>query len=267
MKRLSIFLAVLWLLVVLALALLAPLIVTNNPYHPVADPLLSPSALHPLGTDGLGRDLWTRLLYGFRLSPGASLLAALITLVIGSSLGLLSAVVGGIADRIVLASINAALAVPALLLAMLLLAGFGPGITTVILAIGFGGVPAFARVTRTVFLQLMGKEFVRAAQAIGASRVRIALRHILPNAANQIVFLATTHYAWALTGFSSLTFLGLAGDPSLPEWGVLLNNGRAYLIEAPWLALAPGVAITFTILAIHRIGASFTDPEVSTQIR
>lgn len=267
MKRTADTLALAWLVIVAVLALTAPVIAPTNPNHPVADPLLSPQNHFPLGTDGLGRDLWSRLLYGCRISPGAALLAALLTLLMGSLLGFTAAVFGGLLDRLISALINAALAVPALLLAMLLVAGFGPGITTVILAIGLGGAPAFARVTRTLGLQLMEKEYVSAADALGATRLHIVMRHLLPNAAGQIVFLATTHYAWAFLGVTTLTFLGLAGDPSLPDWGAILNQGRAFIVEAPWLVLAPGFAITFTILAIHRFGASFTEPNLPARIR
>lgn len=267
MKRFIDILALIWLMGIAILAILAPWIAPANPYHPVAEPLLSPIMHSPLGTDNLGRDLWTRMLFGCRISPGASLLAALLTLTIGSTLGFISAVLGGWADRIISSVINAALAVPALLFAMILLAGFGPGITTIILAIGLGGAPAFARVTRTISLQLMEKEYVYAAEALGATRLYIAIRHLLPNAAGQIVFLATTHYAWAFMGITTLTFLGLAGDPSLPDWGAILNQGRSYLIEAPWLVLAPGFAISTSILAIHRIGASYSEPELPAQIR
>ncbi|MEJ2549146.1 MAG: ABC transporter permease [Anaerolineales bacterium] len=267
MKRAADFLALAWLLTVAMLAFAAPLIATANPNHPVADPLLSPRTHFPLGTDGLGRDLWSRMLYGCRISPGAAFLAALLTLILGSLLGFTAAAFGGLLDRLISASINAALAVPALLLAMLLVAGFGPGITTVILAIGLGGAPAFARVTRTLSLQLMEKEYITAAESLGATRLQIAIRHLLPNAAGQIVFLATTHYAWAFLGVTTLTFLGLAGDPSLPDWGAILNQGRVFLVEAPWLVLTPGLAITLTILAIHRIGASFTEPNLPARIR
>ena len=267
MRRIFDILPLLWLVVVIILAILAPWIAPANPYHPVADPLLSPRMHPPLGTDNLGRDLWSRMLFGCRISPGASLLAALITLSLGSVLGFSTAIFGGRIDRVIVSVINASLAVPALLLAMLLVAGLGPGIATVILAIGFGGVPAFARVTRTICLQLMEKEYIYAAEALGASRLHIMIRHLLPNAASQIVFLATTHYAWAFMGITTLTFLGLSGDPGLPDWGSILNHGRLFLIQAPWLILAPGLAITITILSIHRIGVFFTEPKPHPRIR
>ena len=181
MKRFIDVLALIWLLAVAILAILAPWITPANPYHPVDEPLMSPLAHSPLGTDNLGRDLWSRILFGCRISPGAALLAVLLTFVIGSTLGVFAAVVGGWIDRIVTSMINAALAVPALLFAMLLVAGFGPGITTIILAIGLGGAPAFARVTRTISIQLMEKEYIYAAESFGATRLHIAIRHLLPN--------------------------------------------------------------------------------------
>jgi peptide/nickel transport system permease protein len=267
MRRIIVVLPLLWLAIVLVLAILAPWIAPANPYHPVAEPLLSPDSHSPLGTDNLGRDLWSRMLFGFRISPGTSLLAVMITLSLGSILGFSTAIVGGKFDRLISSAINAALAVPALLLAMLLVAGLGPGMITVILSIGLGGVPAFARVTRSICLQLMEEEYIYAAEALGANRLQVVIHHLLPNALGQIVFLATTHYAWAFMGTTTLAFLGLSGDPALPDWGSILNQGRTFLIEAPWLVMVPGFAITATILSIHRIGVFFTKPTQHIRIR
>ncbi|NIS81403.1 MAG: ABC transporter permease subunit [Anaerolineales bacterium] len=265
--RWSVILSIMWLFAILILGTLAPFITPFNPTHPISAPLSSARISSPLGTDSLGRDLWTRLIYGGRYSPGSSLLATLLTLMIGGTTGLLAAALGGRCDRFILAILNAALAIPSLLLAMLLVAGLGPGLSTVILAIGFGGAPGFARVTRTVFLQIRERGFVHASEAFGAGRLWIAYRHLLPNARRQIVSLATTHYAWAFLGITTLTFLGLAGDPALPVWGAMLNEGRSYLIEAPRLAIWPGMAISVTILAVHRLGAFLAGEELITQVR
>jgi peptide/nickel transport system permease protein len=157
---------------------------------------------------------------------------------------------------------NSLLAIPGLILAMLLVAAMGPRLLTVILAVGFGGAPGFVRLSRTIFLQIRGQNYVTASIALGANRTWIAGHHILPNAKNQLLSLATTHYAWAFMGTTTLTFLGLAGDPSIPEWGVMLNAGRAHLIDAPWLAIWPGCAISLTILAVHRLGTWLSQMEV-----
>jgi peptide/nickel transport system permease protein len=120
--------------------------------------------------------------------------------------------------------------------------------------VGIGGVPSFLRISRTVFLQTQTHGYIQASRALGAGRAWIALHHILPNALSQLLALATIHIAWAFLGITTLTFLGFAGDPSLPEWGAMLNAGRLHLMTVPRLALAPGIAISLTIMAIHHLG-------------
>lgn len=253
--RLGTTLALLWLSFILIVSLLGPELSGRSPYQPVAEPLLSPNSHHPLGTDALGRDLLTRMMYGARYSPGLSLLALLITVSLGGLTGLAAAMLEGWVDRLIVWLSNAMLAIPGLLLAMLFVAGLGPGLPTVILAVGLGGAPGFSRLARTLFMQLRIRGYVDAAIAVGAGRQRIALRHILPNARGQLLSLATTHFAWAFLGITTLTFLGFAGDPSIPEWGAILNVARAHLIDTPRLALWPGLAISFTIMAVHHLGA------------
>ncbi len=247
-----------WLLIVILASIAAPYISDYDPLQPVASPLSAPRQDFPLGTDALGRDIWTRMLFGGRLSPGASLLATFITIGVGVIAGLVASSLGGWPDRVIVWLANSMLAIPGLLLAMLLVAAMGPGLQTVILAVGFGGVPGFTRLARTLFNGLRGRDYITAAKALGGGRTWIAIHHLLPNALKQLVSLGTTHFAWAFMGITTLTFLGLAGDPSLPEWGAMLNNGRAHLIDAPWLALYPGLAISFTIMAVHSMGARLT---------
>jgi peptide/nickel transport system permease protein len=243
-----------WLGAVILISLLAPILTEHDPYTPVAAPLSAPARGIPLGTDALGRDFWSRLAYGGRLSLSASLAAAAIAVLIGTAVGLASAVWEHLLDRVMLWATNTALAIPGLLLAMLLVAAIGPGVGVVILAVGFGGAPAFAQPARITFKQVAGREFITAAKALGASKSRLALRHILPNALGEMISLATTHLAWAFMGITTLTFLGLAGDPSLPEWGAMLDQGRSHLIETPLLAILPGAIISLTILSIHALG-------------
>jgi peptide/nickel transport system permease protein len=162
-------------------------------------------------------------------------------------------------DRILVWLTNATLAIPGLLLAMLLVAGLGPGLDTVILAVGFGGAPGFMRLSRTIFQQVRQQGYVTASIALGGGRWWITTAHLLPNAARQLTSLATTHFAWALLGTTTLAFLGLAGDPSRPDWGTMLNQGRRYLVSAPHLALLPGLLISLTILAVHTLGDELGD--------
>ena len=252
-------LCILWLVAMVLMALLAPIISSADPYKPIGRPLLSPQDHPPLGTDALGRDFFARITYGARLSLSIPLLATLLTVLIGTTISLTAIVGGGLSDRSILALTNAALAIPGLLLAMLLVAGFGPGIPTVVIAVGLGGIPGFVRLSRSIFLGIKEMGFIDAAYALGASRTRVALAHLLPNAAPQLFSLATTHFAWAFMGTTTLTFLGLSGDPSVPEWGAMLNSGRLHLVQAPWLTLIPGILISLTILTIHYLGENYED--------
>jgi ABC-type dipeptide/oligopeptide/nickel transport system permease subunit len=186
---------------------------------------------------------------------GASILATAITILVGGLTGLVAASLGGWVDRVILGVINSALAIPSLLLAMLLVAGLGPRLTTIILAVGFGGAPGFARIARSVFLQIREQSFITAARSLGADWKWISLYHLLPNSRSQLLSLSTTNVAWAFMGTTALTFLGLAGDPSLPEWGAMLDSGRIHILGSPWLAFWPGMAIAITILSIHTVGS------------
>ncbi len=260
-RHLSVFLSIGWLILVLGVSILVPLFSDTDPRQPVSEPLLSPTEHPPLGTDALGRDVWTRIVHGGRISPGASLIAMILTVLVGGILGLVASSLEGWPDRVIVWLSNSFLAIPGLLLAMLLVAAMGPRLLTVILAVGFGSAPGFVRLARSVFLQIREQNYVTASIALGANRAWIAGHHILPNAKGQLLSLATTYYAWAFMGTTTLTFLGLAGDPSIPEWGVMLNAGRAHLIDAPWLAALPGCAISLTILAVHRLGAWLSQME------
>lgn len=255
--------AVLWVIIVSVLAILGPLVAPLSPFQPVDDPLLSPTEHQPLGTDSLGRDVWSRILHGARQSLTAALLATVLTIAFGSVLGLAAVLYSNRVEALIITLANAALAIPGLLLAMLFVAAIGTGYFTVILAIGLGGAPGFTRLSRSVFAQIADEEYVDVAKALGAGKLRIAWKHILKNAQNPLLSLATTHFAWAFMGITTLTFLGLAGDPSIPEWGVIMNSGRAYLIDAPWLSVIPGALISLTILAVHHIGLELADRSLS----
>ena len=244
-----------WLAAVVLACGLAPFLTSSSTIHPVARPLLRPSAFPPMGTDDLGRDEWSRWLYGGRVSLLASLSAAGLAVVIGTGAALLAQGIGGAADSTIVGGSSAAMAIPGLLLALLFVAIMGPGTETVILAVGLGLAPGFARLARQALLQVRAEAYVGAAAALGAGGMDTAQRHLLPNALPRLISLATTHYAWAFAGITTLTFLGLSGDISRPEWGSMLNAARPYLRDAAWLAFFPGAAIAATILSVHTLGA------------
>lgn len=246
-------LALLWLGTLVALALLAPVLTHNSPQDPVASALAPPGPGLPLGADLLGRDFLARMLIGARLSLGLSGLSAVIAVGAGGAAGFAGAVLGRTADRVWVWTTSVLLSIPSLLLAMLLVAAWGPGIPAVVAAVGIGGAPVFSRVTRAVVSQLTGAGYVAAARASGADRLWTSLRHVLPNALPQLAPLAGTQFGWAFLGTTTLTFLGLAGDPALPEWGAMLNAGRVALLSAPRLVLTPALAISLTILSVHAL--------------
>jgi peptide/nickel transport system permease protein len=225
----------------------------NDPYRPIADSLLHPLAHPPLGTDALGRDFFTRVLYGSRMTLSAGGIAATITILCGIGIGLVASISNRWIEQIILGFVNAALAIPGLLFALLLSASMGPGFRTVILAIGFGLVPGYSRLAMSVFQQIRQAEYITAARSMGMRPMRIAVHHILPNALSGVASFSALHFSWAIMGITTLTFLGLSGDPSIPEWGAMLDSGRQYLQIAPHLALIPGVLISMTILSIYRI--------------
>jgi peptide/nickel transport system permease protein len=250
--------AMAWLAAVALAAVLAPALAIHDPIQPIAAPLSPPASGMPLGTDALGRDLLARMLFGARVSLFGGVLATALAAVAGGAAGLAAAMRGGLAERAILWASNAMLSIPGLVLALLFLTALGPGMGTIALAVGLGGAPGFARLSRGAFLTAPRSDYVRASQALGAGPRWVALRHVVPNARTELLSLVTTQFAWAFLGTTTLTFLGLAGDLSLPEWGAMLNDGRAHLLDAPHLALWPGMAISLTILSVQYLGSWFT---------
>jgi len=251
----SVWLSVAWLAVVALAFGLAPMLTESSPVIPVGEPLLRPAAFAPMGTDDLGRDEWSRWLYGGRLSLLASLSAAGLAVILGTGAALAAQGIGGAADATVVGGSSAAMAIPGLLLALLFVAVLGPGIDTLILSVGIGLAPGFARLARQALVRVRAEAFVGAAEAMGASGMETARRHLLPNALPHLLSLATTHYAWAFSAMTTLTFLGLGGDVSRPEWGSMLNAARLHLSDSAWLALFPAAGIAATILSVHTLGS------------
>ncbi len=247
-------LALAWGTLAVALTLGAPWVSDSSPGQPVGAPLLSAGEHPPLGTDDLGRDLWSRLLYGGRTSLVSALAAAGLAIGLGALAALVAQGLGGAADATLLGGTSTAMAIPGLLLALLLVAGIGPGLDAVSLAVGLGLAPGYARLARQALRDVQSGTFVTASSGLGASRLQITRLHLLPNALPRLLSLATTHFAWSIAGVTTLTFLGLSGDPSRPDWGTMLSAGRAYLRIAPSLALLPGAAIAATILSVHGLG-------------
>lgn len=253
-------LAIIWLLAIVGIALLAPWLSVNPPDRSLFEPLAPPGKGLLLGADALGRDFLARMMYGARLSLLLTGLAVAVTLLLGGTVGFSAAIIGGHYESAVNWLSNVLLAIPGLLLAMLFVAAWGPGIAAVVLAVGIGFTPSFGRVTRTITKKLLGEGYVMAAQASGGDRLWIASRHLLPNSLPQLASYAGTYFAWTFLAVTTLTFLGLAGDPSIPEWGALLDSSRSHLQSAPRLAAAPALAISLTVLAVHSIASKAPRP-------
>jgi peptide/nickel transport system permease protein len=248
------------LLVFSALAVLAPMIA---PYG-VAEVNFSrlragPSAEHWLGTDELGRDTFTRVVYGARISLTVGLGSVLIALVTGSLLGMLAGFIGGWFDEVVMRVMDAMLALPFLVLAIALAAILGPNLQNTILAIAIVSTPPFARLTRGQVLSEKNRDYVQASTALGARGIRTLLRHILPNIASVIIVQASLATAIAVLAESALSFLGLGVQPPTPSWGSMLNTSRGYLGTQPWMAFAPGTAIFLVVLALNLVGDGLRD--------
>ena len=213
-----------------------------------------PSAEHLLGTDKLGRDVWTRIVYGAQPTLLGALVVVIISGVIGVPLGLVAGYYGGRLDAAIMRVLDALLAFPALLLAILVVATFGRGLGTVVVALGVIYVPAMARLIRSVTLVQRSLAYVDAGRALGFSDARILFRHILPNLVAAVVVQSTIDLAFAILDIAALSFLGLGQQPPDPDWGSMLSDGRAYLLQNAWPALSAGFSIMLAVVSFNLVG-------------
>jgi peptide/nickel transport system permease protein len=242
-------------------ALLAPLL---SPYNPVvgdvSDGLQAPGPRHWLGTDDLGRDVLTRVMYGARISLGVAIISVSIGVFVGVSIGLVAGYAGGVVDLLLMRAIDALLAFPALLLAISITAALGPDIQNAMIAIGIVAIPLYARLTRAQVLTLREREYVTAARAIGVTPGRLATRHILPNIANALIVQATLTTAFAILQEAVLSFLGLGAQPPTPSWGQDINYNQRYITNLMWWgSVGPGMAIFLAVFAFNFLGDALRD--------
>ncbi|CAN5201095.1 ABC transporter permease [soil metagenome] len=242
-------------------AIFAPVITRHNPEtQNFADALTGPSTTYWLGTDNLGRDTFSRVVYGSRVSLQVGVIAVGISLVIGTLLGLIAGYTRiGLVDSIIMRCMDALLAFPTLVLALAITAALGPSLTNVMIAVGIVGIPSYARLIRGQVLTVGQREYVEAARTIGAPDSRIVTRHIFPNVTAPLIVQASIGVAFAILAEASLSFLGLGVQPPTPSWGAMLAVGKDWLQHASWMAIGPGLAIFLVVLAFNFVGDGIRD--------
>jgi ABC-type dipeptide/oligopeptide/nickel transport system permease subunit len=250
--------AVMTLAVLIALA--APLVAPHDPLaQNLGNTLAAPGRDHLLGTDNVGRDVLSRVIWGTRVSLVAGLVSVVLAVGAGSLLGVVAGYCGGRVDGLVMRVMDAVLSFPPLVLALALGAVLGAGLTGVLLALGVVYTPTFARLMRGQVLTITARDYVDAARALGASGWRVAARHVVPNAINPIIVQASLSVAFAILAEASLSFLGLGIQPPQASWGSMINAGRGYLQQAPWIVFGPGAALFVTVVGLSFVGDAVRD--------
>jgi peptide/nickel transport system permease protein len=221
--------------------------------------LQPPSPVHWLGTDSLGRDIASRILYGARISLIIGVVVVTTAGIVGTAIGLVAGYAGGLVDETLMRLTEVFLAFPALILAMAIAGALGPSLTNAIIAIAAVTWAVYARLVRGQILSLRRREFVEAARAMGASRTRIVVRHLLPNALAPLMIQASFDLGSSIIAAAGLSFIGFGAQPPTPEWGVMISDGRNYISTQPWLSLFPGLAILFAVGSFNLLGDGLRD--------
>jgi peptide/nickel transport system permease protein len=242
------------MMLIVLITLLAPLVAPYDPIDIVDDRRLSPSRDHLMGTDEIGRDVLSRIVYGGRVSLRVGLLAVAIGAAVGTVFGMLAGYFGGWTDTIIMRLTDVLLAFPGILLALVIVAILGPSITNTMIAVGIEFIPAFVRTVRGATLSVKEEDYVLAARAVGVKPQRVIWRHILPNMISTVIVLGTLAVGIAILATAGLSFLGLGAQPPTAEWGRMLADARNYLRESAHMAIFPGIAIMITVLALNLLG-------------
>lgn len=257
----------LWILsLFLLLAVFAPFLTPYQPYQVFASDNLQPPFwlaggewTHWLGTDDLGRDLWTRIVYGARVSIGLGFLIVFVSLLVGGFLGLVAGYFGGFIDRAVVRLVDLVMSLPSLLLAMVVVAILGPGLLNAVWAVSIVALPGYIRIVRASVLSEKSKEYVQASRSFGAGHLHLLFKTILPNCLAPLIVQATLGFSDAVLNMAALGFLGLGAQPPTPEWGVMLGDSRAYMESAWWLVTWPGVSLLLVVLTFNLVGDGLRD--------
>jgi len=263
----SLMVGVILLLLIIVLAVLAPWIAPYDPNdQDVVASLGAPNAEHWFGTDFFGRDVLSRVIWGARVSLFVGAVSTAISMLVGGSIGILSGYVGGRFDQAVMAVMDVLLSFPQLIMGLIIVALLGANLADLILAIAITAVPPFARVARGPTLSLKERDFVEAGRALGFSNLRIMLVHILPNVLDDLIVMGSLWLATAIRTEASLSFIGLGLPPPTATWGSIIREGFENLLDAPWLAVFPSLAVLLVMLALNMIGDGLrdaTDPKAA----
>ncbi len=220
---------------------------------------LPPSIEHLMGTDVIGRDMLSLVIYGARISLLVGVFAVSLAIIVGATLGAIAGFAGGTVDNVIMRIMDIMIAFPTILLALVIVVILGPGLFNAMVAVGIVAIPAFARITRASVLGESGKEYVMAARSVGAGARRVLWRHVMPNTLSPIIVAASLGIASAILDAAALGFLGLGAQPPTPEWGLLLSRNRGYMFTSPWMVFFPGIAIMFLVLGFNLLGDGLRD--------
>ena len=247
--------SVVFLILLSLMAILAPVLSPRDPFETYVGPRLgAPSWEFPFGTDILGRDILSRIIYGSQLSLVVGILSAAVSLVFGVILGTVSGFYGGRVDSFLMKVVDVWLGFPPLILALAIVTILGKGVNNVIMAVGVSGIPRLARIVRAQVLSVRETSFIEASRALGVPAWRIMFVHIVPNVLSSVIVLSTLQVAGAIISAASLSFLGMGAQPPTAEWGLMLNEGRAYMRHAWWMTVFPGMALFVTVMAVNLLG-------------
>ncbi len=247
-------------LLIVLVAFAAPFVAPQDPLQQqLSAAAQAPSAAHWFGTDKLGRDLFSRVVFGARTSVVVGFVAVGLAMSAGTLIGIFAGYIGGAVDAVLMGAMDVMLAFPSIILAIAITTILGPSITNVMIAVGIVYIPQYARIARSSVLALRDTEYIEAARALGAFLPRILVRHVLPNIAAPLLVQATLGIATAELEAAGLSYLGLGARPPAPEWGAMLNDARDYWLSAPWALIFPGVAITTLVLGFNLLGDGLRD--------
>lgn len=258
-NRLALIGMVLIIVMILMVALAGIIAPYNFDEQNYAEVLLKPSLQHLCGTDNLGRDIFSRLLYGGRVSLTIGIISVGIGLLCGGTMGAIAGFYGGKIDNVLMRFIDILLAIPSIILAISICAALGPGMTNTMIAVGVSTIPNYARLLRSSMMSIKQQEYVEAARAIGASNKRIICKHIVPNSMSSLIVQASMNVGRAIISAASMSFIGLGIQPPNPEWGAMLSAGRTFFRDYPHMILFPGMAIFFAVLSMNLIGDGLRD--------